>query len=140
MTWEVREVLVARQMGALPAQVRFEVSEICSVEVACAGEVIGRDGPDLFAALASVRRDLEARRYLLMCNGSRRDVYPSAMQRQALRGRRAYVLRFPRTTAKPESVDIFDPVADLGSLASVDEQRSWFDRWRQSAYVEEGGA
>ena len=138
MTWEERAISVAIQGEVLTSRVRFKTGDICHVEVTCRDLAFVGDGPDLFAALGSARRELEAHAYQLMCNGSRRDVYPSPMQRQALSGRRAYVLTLPRSLDKPATVDIFGEVSDLATLASVDEQRAWFDHWRQTGPESEG--
>lgn len=122
----------------LTSRVRFETGDICHVQVTCGDLAVVGEGPDLFAALVSARRDLEVHAYQLMCNGARRDVYPSPMQRQALSGRRAYVLTLPRTLSKPPTVDIFDEAPDPSTLASVDEQRAWFDQWRQTGPESDG--
>jgi hypothetical protein len=87
-------------------------------------------GTDLFAALCDARRQLEPAVYIA-CNGARRNVYPSAMQRQAAKGRRAYVLTLPRTKERPQVVDIFEP-ANRAEIATVDEQFAWFERWNSS--------
>jgi hypothetical protein len=113
--------------------VRFAVGDVCVVEVSVGDDIDSRgEGPDLFDALVSARRELEAQDVLIGCNGARRDVFPSAMLRQATRGRRAYVLTVPRTASRPSTVDIFAPAPDMSALATVDEQRAWFDRWRET--------
>jgi hypothetical protein len=73
------------------------------------------------------------RTVLIGCNRARRDVFPSTMLRQVVYGRRAYALTMPRTADRPPCVDIFVPAPDMSSLAAVDEQRAWFDRWVASA-------
>jgi len=90
------------------------------------------EGPDLFEAIVSARRVLEASSVMIACNGSLKDVFPSQMLRQGSSGRFAYVLTIPRSAARPETVDIFAPAPASAELASVDEQRAWFDRWRDS--------
>jgi hypothetical protein len=92
----------------------------------------------LFEALAPARRGLEAQDLLLGCNGARRDLFLSAMQRQAGWVRRAYVLTMPRTSARLPVVDIFAAAPDLSELATVDAQRAWFDKWRQRGPAEGG--
>jgi hypothetical protein len=93
------------------------------------GFTVGR-GTDLFAALCDARRQLEPVIYIA-CNGARRDVYPSAMQRQAVKGRCAYVLTLPRTKERPQTVDIFES-ANHAEIATVDDQIAWFERWNSS--------
>jgi hypothetical protein len=137
MTWEEVTVPAIRGDERLASRIRFAVDDVCLVEVWAGDDIDARgEGPDLFEALVSARRELEARDVLVGCNGARRDVFPSPMLRQAVRGRRAYVLTLPRTTARPPTVDVFAAAPDLTFLATVDEQRAWFDRWRQSGLAE----
>lgn len=134
MMWE--EVTVPAVRGGQPvtARVRYAAGDVCVVEVG-AGEGVSVRGEarDLFAALAAARRELEAHGVQLACNGARREVYPSGMQRQATQGRRAYVLTSPPNAARlPPTVDIFAVAPESSVLATVDEQREWFNRWRGS--------
>jgi hypothetical protein len=130
MTFEETVVPAVRGGVLVRCSVRFAAGDTCIVEVKVDGglEVRG-DGPDLFEALAAARRKLEPHGVLLGCNGARRDVYPSAMLRQADMARHAYVLTMPRTASRPETVDIFAAAPESSVLATVGEQREWFDRW-----------
>ncbi len=77
-----------------------EVVETPRVEVSITGDQTPRadgEGDDLFDALATARRQLEADDIMLVCNSARKDVYSSQMLRQAMSGRQAYVLSLPRT-------------------------------------------
>ena len=133
MTWEEVSVPAVRGGGLVTSRVRFAAGDACVVEVSVGDDIDARgEGTDLFEALVSARRQLEAHGVLVGCNGARRDVFPSAMLRQATGGRRAYVLAMPRTAARPQTVDIFAPAPDTSALATVDEQRAWFDMWRQT--------
>ncbi|MGA6981055.1 MAG: hypothetical protein WBZ11_05835 [Candidatus Sulfotelmatobacter sp.] len=138
MMWEETTVPAVRRGERVTSLVRFTTNGVCAVEITVDDVDSRGEGPDLFEALAQARRGLEAEDLLVGCNGARRDVFPSAMQRQAGFARRAYVLTMPRTTARPEVVDIFASASELSALATVDAQRAWFDRWRQSRPVEEG--
>jgi hypothetical protein len=132
VTWEETTVPAVRGGELVTSHVRFTTDDLCAVEIRV-GDVDSRgEGSDLFEALAQARRGLEAQDVLLGCNGGRRDVFPSAMQRQAGLGRTAYVLTTPRTSARLPVVDIFAAAPDLSELATVDAQRAWFDKWRQS--------
>jgi hypothetical protein len=134
MTWTATTVPALRGDEQLTASLRYAAGDVCVVEVEIDGSLAARgEGPDLFEALAAARRILEAHDVLLACNGSRRNVFPSPMLRQAASGRRAYVLALPRSDAKPPTVDIFDPAPDLSTVVTVDEERAWFDQWRPSA-------
>lgn len=140
MTWVETTVPAVRGSELVTTHVRFTAGDVCVVEVKV-GDIDSRgEAPDLFEALVRARRGLETQDVLLDCNGARRDVFPSAMQRQATEGRRAYVLTIPRTTKRPPVVDIFAAAPDLSALATVDEQRAWFDRWRASEPGEGGSS
>ena len=103
---------------------------MCVVEVRIESELAALgEGTDLFDALVAARRILEKQETLLGCNGSRREVFPSSMLRQATKGQRAYVLTMPRTSEKPPTVDIFDPAPNLTGVVTVDEQKAWFECW-----------
>lgn len=130
MSWEEADLPAVVEGKLVRCSVSFTSDDVCVVEVRLPEEPMARgEGADLFEALASARRLLELQRVMVGCNGSRRDVFPSPMLRQAAKGRRAYVLELPRSTKKPLTVDIFDSVSDLSALGTVDEQRAWFDRW-----------
>ena len=100
------------------------------------GARVEREGPDLFEAFAAVRSALDSEGVTLRCNGSRVDVYPSAMQRQYKRGRMAYVLTYPRTKTKAETVDIFAEAPPESRFGTVEEQRNWFDDWRHTPFTD----
>lgn len=77
--------------------------ELCEIEVtqgmpitmtarsAQFGELSFSDS-NLFAALAAYRQVLEQEGYLLLCNGARKDAYPSNMALQMGGGRKIYLL------------------------------------------------
>lgn len=130
MSWDEVCLPAVVEGKSARCSVAFTCDDNCVVEVRLAGQLVARgEGFDLFGALNSARRVLERLQIVVCCNGSRRDVYPSQMLRQTTKGRRAYVLEMPWSPKKPPSVDIFDPVSDLSTLATVDEQRAWFDQW-----------
>jgi hypothetical protein len=139
MTWEEVTVPGLRAGAPVTTGIRFAAGDECVVEAAIGDDLRLRgEGPDLFEALASVRRDLERHDVVLACNGSRRDVFPSQMLRQASAGRFAYVLTIPRSAVRPETVDIFAPAPGSAALASVTDQRAWFDRWTRSGAGQSG--
>jgi hypothetical protein len=133
VTWEEIIVPAVRGGETVESHMRFAAGDVCVVEVRVGGDVDARgEGPDLFEALTAARRSLEAEGVRVACNGARRDVFPSAMLRQAAAGRRAYVLTMPRTGERPVTVDIFEAAPGSSALATVDEQRAWFDQWLQA--------
>lgn len=87
------------------------------------------EGGDLFEALTSLREGLEEQGLRVACQGSLINVRPSAMLRQWTGGRRAYVLKKPRTHESPPVVDILSPAPVDAHLATVAEQAAWFEEW-----------
>ncbi|MGE0879828.1 MAG: hypothetical protein AB7L13_16345 [Acidimicrobiia bacterium] len=81
----------------------------------------------LFRSLVSIRSRLDAEGLLLGINGSRLDVYPTAMIEDAYGGRLAYLLSTRRKSNREQhdAVDIFEP-APLARLASVAAQHQAF--------------
>lgn len=139
MTWEERELPVLTNGSIRSSCVRFEAGDVCTVEVLVDNVCTTATGSDLFEALAVVRGQLFERDIIVMCNGARRDVFPSQMLRQATSGRRAYVLRVPRGRARPPIVDIFDPAPKDAVFDTVDGQYAAFQQWVASE-ISEGGA
>jgi hypothetical protein len=45
----------------------------------------------------------------------------------------------PASAARPAAVDIFASAPESAVLASVEDQRAWFERWRDSG-IGEGGS
>lgn len=87
------------------------------------------DSEDFFSALLILRRQFERNGVQLLCQGARRNVWPSAMARQMGQGRKAYAceLRKPASSL----VGIFDP-AHASECVSVAEQRAFHEQWFKS--------
>ncbi|MCD4501286.1 hypothetical protein [Chromobacterium vaccinii] len=86
---------------------------------------------NLFVALSSFRRLLEQEGYLLLCNGARKDAYPSRMTLQMGGGRKVYLLRSGKQAKREDMVDIFD-AATIEQVCGVDEQRVAYEEWVRS--------
>jgi len=85
-------------------------------------------GPDMFEALVRLRRQLEPAGLVVAVQGSRRDTYPSGMARDMGGGMGVYVMRPGRAARREDLVDTLgDAPAD--QMATVDEQRAFFDAW-----------
>jgi hypothetical protein len=95
------------------------------------GSVVESGGADLFSALETVRRRLEAEGMLVCCQGARPDVFPSGMARQMGGGRRAYRLRRDGPMGFEDLVDVFEP-ADRDEVVTVDEQCAAVHRFYRS--------
>ena len=102
----------------------------CSVRLTLPdGSTVEATKSDLFEALRTIRREIESRDLVLLCNGSRRDVYPpSGLTRQWIGGRKAYILRLHVEPNMDDVVDIFAPTQEE-FVASVQEQRAYFEAW-----------
>jgi len=79
-----------------------------------------------FFALVEIRKELEIVGGLLMCNGARRDVYPSGM---SMSGVMAYVLVLGKQAGSP--ISIFDPCKDVKKLSTIAEQKNHWNTWIQ---------
>lgn len=84
-------------------------------------------GPDMFEALVRLRRQLEPDGLMVAVQGARRDTYPSGMARDMGGGMKIYVMR-PRPSGRPELVETLDD-ASPDQMATVDEQRAFFEAW-----------
>lgn len=95
------------------------------------GGTIEETGRDLFDALTSVRRRLEADGWLLVVQGARRDSYPSGMLRDMVGARKVYLLQPGEPPSRMRLADIFAD-ADPRDAATVDEQYEHYLAWTRS--------
>lgn len=97
------------------------------------GRVLQADEADYFEALVTIRRELEAEGARVICQGARRDVWPSGMARDMGAGLKAYVLVPGQRPTRDDLVGIFE-AADPSLIGTVAEQevasRSWLASFR----------
>ncbi len=105
-----------------PWKLRFSLNSEVQYEI---------EGTDLFDCLAKLRENLDKRHLMLLCNGSRVDVYPSSMMRQMSGGRIAYIHRLGKHCTNEDVVDIFD-FAEANMIGTVQEQKSYYRQWFNS--------
>lgn len=86
---------------------------------------------DLFDALILIRLETEKHGYLMLCNGARRDAYPSRASRQMGGGRRLYLFKNGMQAQRKDWVDIFEP-AEYEQVETVAEQRVAYETWLTS--------
>lgn len=86
---------------------------------------------NMFAAMSACRHRFEQDGYLLLCNGARRDAYPSQMILEMGGGRKIYLLHAGRQTSREDLVDIFG-AATIEQVCTVAEQRASYDAWIRS--------
>ncbi|QEO95659.1 hypothetical protein [Xanthomonas oryzae] len=115
-----------------PCEIEFRQGALITMKARNAhfGELSFTDS-NLFAALSAYRRLLEQEGYLLLCNGARRDAYPSRMTLQMGGGRKIYLLHSGRQANREDLVDIFD-AAPIEHVCGVDEQRAAYEAWVRS--------
>lgn len=84
-----------------------------------------------FDALCQIREQLEPSGWRPSCYGACEDVYPSNMCRDMERGMVAYRNEIGRPAAQEHLVETFATSSEI-EPASVEQQRAFFQRWRQS--------
>jgi hypothetical protein len=95
------------------------------------GRTLAATEADYFDCLVTVRRVLEQEGGLILCQGARRDVWPSGMARSMGAGLKAYALVNGRTPSTQHLVAIFDPAEPL-TVGTVAEQEQTRDEWLAS--------
>jgi hypothetical protein len=78
--------------------------------------------------LIGLRRELEKKNIIIMCNGGAENVYPSAMQQSMGTGRVAYKLYLGQKAKMADVVDIFEYEENL-KYANIDKQINFFKKW-----------
>ena len=84
---------------------------------------------DLFESLLQIRKELEKSGMKLLCNGARKDVWPSPMSRSMGGGKKAYLMETGKSAT--ELVCIFD-YAEPHLVGTVSEQREFYNQWIES--------
>lgn len=86
---------------------------------------------DLFEAFINIREQLHEKDIFLLCNGSRRNIYPSPMLRQSDGGKKAYLLRPGVPARKEDIVNIFGSI-ERNDLDTDESQKGFYDQWLNS--------
>jgi hypothetical protein len=102
---------------------------IVTVSYEAGGEKIIKQDAYPFLALVAIRKELEEREAKILCKGSQLNVYPSGA---ALSSLKAYELELGKSVGRENLVVIFDPVPDVSLIASIDEQKRFYNRWLES--------
>jgi hypothetical protein len=82
---------------------------------------------DFWESLRSFRRVVEAEGYRVLCQGSRPNVFPSAMARQA-GGRKAYAVTLGEQSGLEDLVGTFDPMDDITLIGTIEDQDAFKQR------------
>ncbi len=80
-----------------------------------------------FFALIKMRIELEKEGVKLLCNGSRRDVYPSG---NSITGIMAYELKIGKQAIS--LLNIFEATKKLNLIGTVEEQKEYREKWIMS--------
>jgi hypothetical protein len=86
---------------------------------------------DLFECLCKLRKFLEEGGWIILCNGARRDVYPSTMAREMSGGEKAYLQIMGKPAGPGTTINIFEP-APQNEIATVEEQIAFHKKWNES--------
>ena len=85
-------------------------------------------GPDVFEALMKLRLEIEPAGVQLCCNGTRRNAWASAMQRDMAVGYAVYLTRLGEA-GRPPFAPTLDP-APCDDCGTVAEQQAFHEQWR----------
>lgn len=88
---------------------------------------------DLFDALADVRKKMSREGIVLLCNGARKDVFPSPSSRSMAGGQLAYRIEFGMPAARKNLVNIFDPAPEE-LITSPEQQEIYYHQWLGSLH------
>lgn len=97
----------------------------------CATQNIKCVNSDLFECLVDLRQEFSVKKYLLLCNGARVNVYPSPMSRDMGGARLAYLLTLGKQSKREDLIDIFN-YAEFIDIGSVEEQKRFYNSWLKS--------
>jgi hypothetical protein len=127
---EVRSLEVVDGDRQRPAQVRFGLLDgRFHVEVELDdGRTFAADHELLFSALLEVRRSLEPLGMTLLCQGARRDIWPTGIPVDRGTRTEASLHVFGLPPSAEQFVDIFDP-ADAADVGAIAEQKAHREGW-----------
>jgi hypothetical protein len=90
------------------------------------------DAPDYYECLRAFRRLIEPDGFRVLCQGARPNVHPSGMTRQMGGALKSYVHTLGQPGSMKDLVGTFDPVEDIASVGTVQEQDEFMRRhWEE---------
>src|SRR5262249_26687490 len=92
------------------------------------GEERHFDAPDFYECLRAFRREIEPDGFRVLCQGARPNVWPSGMARQMGGAWKSYVHTLGQPGSIKDLVGTFDPVEDVASVGTVEEQDEFIRR------------
>lgn len=130
--------LKVQRAGMEKISVRAEliagVSDTCRLVIAwpVGSEDRHFDAPDFYECLRAFRRVIEPDGFRVLCQGARPNVWPSGMARSMGGAVKSYVLTLGQPGSMEDLVGTFDPVEDIASVGTVQEQDEFMRRhWEQ---------
>ncbi len=112
--------------------VSYANSSPWSLNIDCGNNgIFESKGSDLFDSFINIRQKLRSKEIILLCNGSRRNIFPSPMLRQSGGGKKAYLLRLGVPARKEDIVNIFDPI-EINNVDTLENQKYFYDQWLSS--------
>lgn len=106
-----------------------EVGEGYLFEYKCEDIFLTGRGDYPFMALAAIRRQLVELNLLLLCEGSRVDVFPSGFSFSSYL---AYKVCLGKRAEKENLVHILDPTDEIAMIGTFEEQESYRVKWGES--------
>jgi hypothetical protein len=102
-----------------------------SVTVPDLSATLEAEGQDFEDALQLLRRDLETRGFLLLCNRFRKNAFVSSMSRQMSDGLSCYLVQRYRTVSPRRVVDCLAP-AGRSAVVTYNESEAYLEAWKSS--------
>lgn len=133
--WVKHEALLYANEQFFKGKINTRISnDTCYIRlsVSCGVKEIelGSCGSDFFNTLIDIRKELEKDNYIICCNGTRKNFYPSNMSLQMSKGKVGYLLEFGvRASNKARTFDLCDK---LECMSTVSSQLAFFKKWKES--------
>lgn len=134
---EIKDVQLVDMDGTIiPAKFHIwdadpDDSEMIKLSLVFSDRQLTKTDTDYFAALRSIRRELEEEGIKVNCYGASRNVYPSNMSLVMGAGKKAFKLVLGERTKTESLVSLFDSGPDV-ILATVEQQDAFFELWTES--------
>jgi hypothetical protein len=94
-------------------------------------DFLSKEDTDFFNCLIDLRNNFQAMNFKILCNGCRKNVSPTGMQRQMTKGLKAHLLVIGEPLSHESVVNIFDE-CDISQVCSPQEQQQFYEQWYNS--------
>lgn len=127
----VRIKVLTETQGIIEGILNFFEGSPLYLEFIFNEEKLNFTGRDFFDCLVKLRESLEERRFFLLCNGARYDVYPSRMTRQMGLGIKAYRMELGKPATIDDIVNIFEET-EPSKIGTIKDQQLYYKKWLAS--------